>query len=738
MQPIHLEGCVVEIDGGRVRRGETEVSLTTTERGLLAYLYAHAGRVVSRDELLEAVWGFSRPVVTRCVDTAIRRLRVKLEVDPASPRHVLKVHGSGYRLDLVGRAPLAPVNTSETDVTTPLGSFIGRRTELARIGRALESGRAVQVVGPPGVGCTRLACEAALRLGGAFDTVHLGPGPGLAVVDDQLIPPGATQVERLVLQPLPPEQAAELFASRAGFPAPAALMDALEGLPLAIEEAAARCAIVSVEELAARPGLLSRTAASAAAWMARVERPALHALGVFADTFDLEAAEAVLGSGAADVLAELMGEGAVLRVGPTARLKLLRRVRAQCTVPSTARRAHLAWAVGFAGRWHRRVKGAESAEAMDALMGALPDLLVAIDTAHAEHADDAGRIAVCLDATLRVRCPAAHLSVLASIQTDGLSPLFRARVLMVRGEGLRMAGRFAEARAALEGAMTAAREAGDALEVAFATGYLATLAHTEDRPDAELGYRRAAELLRELARDGDEAFYLGNLGAWLTDRGRLDEAEPLLVRVLMLRMRGECRRAEASARGRLARLLACRGRHREALRHYSAELDVIRSLGDRRRESQLSNALGLLHADRGELDVAHAWFGRAIELGDASGMGRAAAMATGHLGVLALLQGDADTAERCLRDCVERHWRTEQPERAATARAWLGAIAARCGRGLEAQAEFEEAAVHSQDSADSRALLAVLRGRGDDPCVRDAASRCAEVRVALRVMSAAG
>jgi DNA-binding response OmpR family regulator len=78
------------------RRGES-VELTPKEFGVLRYLASRAGVVVHRHELLEEVWGYGAYPTTRTVDNHIASLRAKLEDEPAAPRHLLTVHGVGYR-----------------------------------------------------------------------------------------------------------------------------------------------------------------------------------------------------------------------------------------------------------------------------------------------------------------------------------------------------------------------------------------------------------------------------------------------------------------------------------------------------------------------------------------------------------------------------------------------------------------------------------------------------------------
>jgi DNA-binding response OmpR family regulator len=88
---IHPEEGVV------LREGE-EVHLTKTEFRLLVELASSPGRVFSREVLLERVWGYGYFGDGRLVDVHIRRLRTKIEIDAANPRHVVTVRGLGYKL----------------------------------------------------------------------------------------------------------------------------------------------------------------------------------------------------------------------------------------------------------------------------------------------------------------------------------------------------------------------------------------------------------------------------------------------------------------------------------------------------------------------------------------------------------------------------------------------------------------------------------------------------------------
>ena len=83
---------------GQVTRSGAEVHLTKTEFRLLCELAENPGKVFSREALLDKVWGYDYFGDGRLVDVHVRRLRTKIENDPANPRHVVTVRGLGYRL----------------------------------------------------------------------------------------------------------------------------------------------------------------------------------------------------------------------------------------------------------------------------------------------------------------------------------------------------------------------------------------------------------------------------------------------------------------------------------------------------------------------------------------------------------------------------------------------------------------------------------------------------------------
>ncbi|MEK7409248.1 MAG: response regulator transcription factor [Acidobacteriota bacterium] len=87
----------VDFRSYEARKGGRALDLTRKEFQLLRLLVSRAPEVVTRDELLDEVWGLENYPTTRTVDTHVANLRVKLEGDPRHPTHLVTVHGVGYR-----------------------------------------------------------------------------------------------------------------------------------------------------------------------------------------------------------------------------------------------------------------------------------------------------------------------------------------------------------------------------------------------------------------------------------------------------------------------------------------------------------------------------------------------------------------------------------------------------------------------------------------------------------------
>ena len=95
---LHFEDVLVDFRRYVASKAGKPLEMTRKEFGILRLLAARPGEVLSRDELLNEVWGYENYPTTRTVDNHIASLRAKIEEDPAEPRHLLTVHGVGYKL----------------------------------------------------------------------------------------------------------------------------------------------------------------------------------------------------------------------------------------------------------------------------------------------------------------------------------------------------------------------------------------------------------------------------------------------------------------------------------------------------------------------------------------------------------------------------------------------------------------------------------------------------------------
>ncbi len=94
---LQLGPLGIDVAGRTVTRDQIDIPLTRTEFDLLLELVRHHGQVLTRDVLLDRVWGYDYLGDSRLVDVAIQRLRSKIELDPAAPELIATVRGAGYK-----------------------------------------------------------------------------------------------------------------------------------------------------------------------------------------------------------------------------------------------------------------------------------------------------------------------------------------------------------------------------------------------------------------------------------------------------------------------------------------------------------------------------------------------------------------------------------------------------------------------------------------------------------------
>jgi DNA-binding response OmpR family regulator len=94
---LEFRDLVIDVNERRIYRAGEEVELTHTEFDLLTFLASNAGKVLSREKILNSIWGYEYPIETRVIDVHIRNLRRKIESQPSRPYYILAVPGIGYR-----------------------------------------------------------------------------------------------------------------------------------------------------------------------------------------------------------------------------------------------------------------------------------------------------------------------------------------------------------------------------------------------------------------------------------------------------------------------------------------------------------------------------------------------------------------------------------------------------------------------------------------------------------------
>jgi DNA-binding response OmpR family regulator len=94
---LEFRDLVIDVNERRTYKNGKEVELTHTEFDLLTFLASNAGKVLSREKILNSIWGYEYPIETRVIDVHIRNLRRKIETQPSRPYYILAVPGIGYR-----------------------------------------------------------------------------------------------------------------------------------------------------------------------------------------------------------------------------------------------------------------------------------------------------------------------------------------------------------------------------------------------------------------------------------------------------------------------------------------------------------------------------------------------------------------------------------------------------------------------------------------------------------------
>ncbi|MDP2316930.1 MAG: helix-turn-helix domain-containing protein [Pseudomonadota bacterium] len=681
----------VDLVRNELRRGPTVAHLTGREAALLGFLADRAGADVSRAELLREVFGYHPGVESRAVDFTVHRLRRKLESEPSRPAHLVSSPGHGYRLD--GLQPDEGAPTASVPAPSPVPPpsadplLLGRIDELAELCTWADGPPGqLFLVGPGGIGKTRLArALLALREEGVFVDLSLSDAASLDVAASVRsatggpLTPGALLVldnaehvhdavvtwlstalayrvlvtsrvspdsaRTLGLSPLGPEDGLRLLRRRQpdlDDTVGRTLVDALDGLPLALELAAARLATVPAESLArrlvegnvrllrreggGRQGSLDALLAWSWALLGEPSRALLRASVVFATPFEFDAIEEIGALDAvevADGLAEAERHHWLARQ-PDGRFRLAPPVRAWLgEAPAEALARHTRWCLG------PRAPLADRIRAFDRARDADTRLTLALALPADEFAPDESMAA-----------RAARLRALLAWFPD------QAHLHWALGMACAMSGARAEAATALETGARLAAGAEDERLLGKIEGQLGNVAaYSGDSARAVVLYEQAVTRLVRLGDRGQAATFRANLGAAWLGRGDLVAAEEQLLLALG-DMEGTAR---AANRGRLhanlATLYLRRAQPERSDLHDGLAERSFREANDRMCLGQLLGNRAVRHLDAGALSDARVVVAEALSVHRQLGNLRSEALALMTLGDIAAEEGDLDALQ---------------------------------------------------------------------------------------------
>lgn len=709
---------------------------------LLQALVERRDRIVDKDELLDAAW----PGLV--VEESNLTVQISVLRKILGPHAIATVHGRGYRFtadvdDAARRDARAAPDRLAAPESAPLSapnylprqatSFIGRENELVEVGTLLGRARIVSVLGPGGMGKTRLACEVARRSAEPYVDgvwfVDLAPQtsaesvvravarvldvrerPGKPLVDavcakaasqrlllvldncEHLLDacrefaavwlrrthtPSllATSREALGLEgelcyalpalALPDPHgghdrieavaAVRLFVERAQHARPQFRLDPaqsaalarlcvrLDGIPLALELAAARIAVMSVEQILDRldhrfrlltggnpdaPGrhqTLRATIDWSHALLSENEQ-ALHArLAVFAGGFTLEAAQGVCSGEGLDEWAVLDALTSLTRKSMVQfedrqgrhRFGLLETVRqyAQARLHESAgetawRERHLLWFAALAERTEPVLDGPDAQGALDTLKAEHDNLRIALR--HAEplgHVETGLRLAAALWRYWSMRGHGVEvrksLEGLLAIGDAGQASAVRAKALNVLGAiAWELGDREAAGRAHVEG-LAIQRQLGNRFGIASSLNNLGNLKLARnDFAAAEALYEESLALRRELGDRKGESATLSNLGVTASERGDTARAKVLLAESLRIDRALGARRSLASKLNNLGVQFEIEGDLESARGLYEESLAIRTDLRDRAGMASSLGSLGGVACATGNFAVA--------------------------------------------------------------------------------------------------------------------------------------
>jgi predicted ATPase/class 3 adenylate cyclase len=607
--------------------------------------------------------------------------------------HRLKDFSREQQLFQLGDEDFPPLRSlNATNLPTQPSALVGRESELADLIEIVGGHRLVTLTGPGGSGKTRLALQLAAELvsetdggvfwvplaavndpllvesaiaqalGGGDDLeAHIGRRRMLLLLDNfEQVLEAATDVSVLLracpalrvivtsraplriegerefgVAPLPEAAAVELFCARASIVEPddavVAICRRLDGLPLALELAAARTRLLAPVELLGRldralPLLTAgrrdaperqRTLRATILWsydlLSGEEQRLFARLGVFAGSFTLEAAELVCEAGLETV--ESLLEQSLLRRWASGRLGMLETIRElaaerldESGEAEVVRRAHAEWCLKQAEASGLSLESAgKRPQRHDLVLAEQDNIRAALDWTVGSDPELGLRIATAVENFWITNDPAEGMRRFQVLleRADGVDLLLRARALRDLGGSAQMSGHLDEAEAAYRESGELFGDAGDEGGSATILFRFASLAVWQG--DDGLADSLSAEALEAFERTGDaigKMQVLGNLGSRAFDHGNLERARELHEASLALAREARWRWWEGGELLNVGEISLVEGREADAEPYAKEALAIGREIGDREDIVYALAQLAWLAASRGEDDRA--------------------------------------------------------------------------------------------------------------------------------------
>ena len=568
------------------------------------------------------------------------------------------------------------------------------------------------------------------------------------------------------IQPLPEDDGVTLFELRARAAGASwkgtkeadaaihSIVKRLDGIPLAIELAAARSRMMSpqqiLERLSQRFELLKGGRRGDTARQATLrglirwswellepwEQSALAQVSVFRDGFFMEAAEAVVDLSAwpaapwsLDVVGALLDKSLLhsREVLGQPRFEMYSSIQEYAaeklaeagdsggeSAMLRAQRRHAAW---FAHRGapdsSRSPDQAQSPTDLSEIFQELNNLVAATGYGTPDTAGQCGIEAIRI---FRLKGPVSAGVNLAArvLAAPDLPRAMRIRLEIAQGQCLRVGGRMAEASAAMRAEADRNAEPSEEKELAILEAErLLELGHIEcAKANAEeaLKYHRAAlDIYRKQRNRAGEGKTLNGLGLVYQGLGKNHEALEHFGLALEIHRETGARIDEGVVLGNLGIIYQFQCKYDEAIAHYQLAIEIHKERGNKHAEGHVLGSLGLSYSTQGEYDEAIVHFQLAIEIHKEIGDRRGAAISLGNLGIVYSNQGKHDEAIAYYRLAIENHREIGNKRGDAILHGNLGDALFRLGRIDEAQQAFEDA-IATCDEIDFPPAAGAFRG----------------------------